>query len=597
MSLNRNLAAAATARIAGDVGRRSHAILTSAKRSIFAGVMLLPVASAQSQDVTGYTDINTTEHTYNNFIGAPVDNSTIDNLKILADITSLTKAANGTDWASWRERASQIRISGSPEFCVGNLSLALSGLGAAYQAGSAGATTLLTLVPTAGALIGAPAKELWVLYKLMPVAGVLSMLLSLGGNIVPMEVNQYERLDSFSYAGMVGSLPEERPTVPTDASSQQGKTEAEVFADEVHARALDSSGSNKSGVITAGIILQLFWLGCILTACWFIQSGSIIVWWCTVSCLCARVSQSRVLADTTQMKPWMYFWYVFVAITSLLDNLAGVPFTRQYTVRVCRAPKVRISDDAPCVIPERKSQPPPKSPDLNGLSKNTPAGPDDITVMTTQLTSSSTAVSDMSGQGGPAGGRYAPIPQGLREGDILDGLERGYNTVGRVVMDHSEPWAAQNNSFYVIISIRGITNGHATLRVCSKFLSIAVFWAGTALFASSTLVTILVAVVVATLTVVAGVFGRVTAMWMASEIMQNKPVIHRVVKHRYEAEQFIEAMLRKPNCLFEILGHLVVDGRCVKRFRRHLRWSKLLGVLAQPYDLTKLAMPHVAKSM
>jgi hypothetical protein len=173
---------------------------------------------------------------------------------------------------------------------------------------------------------------------------------------------------------------------------------------------------------------------------------------------------------------------------------------------------------------------------------------------------------------------------------------RGYNTFGRVVMDHTEPWAAQNNPFYVIISIRGISNSHATLRVFSKFLSIGVFTVGTAMFASSTLITILVATVVSALVLIAGVFGRVTAMWMASEIMQNKPVIHRVVQHRYEAEQFIDAMLRKPNCLFEILGHLIVDGRCVKRYRRHLRWSKMLGVLAAPYDLMRLAMPHISKT-
>jgi hypothetical protein len=131
------------------------------------------------------------------------------------------------------------------------------------------------------------------------------MFLSLGGNIVPMEVNQYERFDSFSYAGMVGSLPEEHVTVPTDASSQKGLTEAEVFANEVYDRAMSHEGSNKSGVITAGIALQLFWPACILAACGFIQNGSILVWWCTVSvrsgwCLDAGSSLHMI-------QPWMYF--------------------------------------------------------------------------------------------------------------------------------------------------------------------------------------------------------------------------------------------------------------------------------------------------
>ena len=101
-------------------------------------------------------------------------------------------------------RAEVIRSSGSRESCVGNLSVALADVGAAYSAGAQGASTLLSLMPTAGALIGAPAKELW-LYKLVPLAGVLSMVISLGGNIVPMEVNQYERVDAFNYQGFIAT--------------------------------------------------------------------------------------------------------------------------------------------------------------------------------------------------------------------------------------------------------------------------------------------------------------------------------------------------------------------------------------------------------
>lgn len=162
-------------------------------------------------------------------------------------------------------------------------------------------------------------------------------------------------------------------------------------------------------------------------------------------------------------------------------------------------------------------------------------------------------------------------PQLLYQGEILTRLERGYNTHGRIVMDQSAPWSASNNPFYVIISVKGISNPHAVLRVFSKFFSVAVFTFGTALFASTTLITILVALTSAALVVIAGVFGRVTAMWMASEIMMNKPVIHRVVKGRVEAELYIEAMLRKPGMCCEILGHVIVDGRCVKRYGNKFR--------------------------
>lgn len=54
-------------------------------------------------------------------------------------------------------------------------------------------TTLLTLLLTAGALIGAPAKKLWVSYKLYPIAGFFSSALALGGSIIPHQVSEYAK--------------------------------------------------------------------------------------------------------------------------------------------------------------------------------------------------------------------------------------------------------------------------------------------------------------------------------------------------------------------------------------------------------------------
>ncbi|KAH8887863.1 hypothetical protein GQ53DRAFT_826852 [Thozetella sp. PMI_491] len=45
----------------------------------------------------------------------------------------------------------------------------------------------------------------WFEYKLCPLAGMLSILLSLGGSIIPMEVSDYENVDAFQYQGMVAT--------------------------------------------------------------------------------------------------------------------------------------------------------------------------------------------------------------------------------------------------------------------------------------------------------------------------------------------------------------------------------------------------------
>lgn len=86
--------------------------------------------------------------------------------------------------------------------------------------------------------------------------------------------------------------------------------------------------------------------------------------------------------------------------------------------------------------------------------------------------------------------RYSTLAeqaQHFNRGEILNRLERGYNTHGRVVMDMNKPWSAANNAFYVIISVRGVSHPHAILRVLSKFLSIGVYTVGT-----SKLITIIV---------------------------------------------------------------------------------------------------------
>ncbi len=125
-----------------------------------------------------------------------------------------------------------------------------------------GANTLLSLIPTAGVLIGAPAKELWVLYKLCPLAGFLAMLLSLGGNIVPADIKEYENVDAFSYQGMV-AVPEHHPVHPRHYEAhidKKNKDEvqakkikaAEKFANQVMDRAMEDPGVRPSR-ISAGV--------------------------------------------------------------------------------------------------------------------------------------------------------------------------------------------------------------------------------------------------------------------------------------------------------------------------------------------------------
>lgn len=210
---------------------------------------------------------------------------------------NVTQFANATDpavqddvevligmfsWRNWSATADAIRNGADRRQCLTNLSLALAAVGPLTQSETSGSSGALTLLPTAGALIGAPTKELWVVFKLMPIAGVLSMLLSLGGNIVPTEASDYELNSStFSYGGMIATHTndEEVEELEDYHSLSSG---AQAFAAKVEARSRDVRGGTRYIRVWYGIILQCVWLGVLLATCWFTQSGSIIVWWCKV---------------------------------------------------------------------------------------------------------------------------------------------------------------------------------------------------------------------------------------------------------------------------------------------------------------------------
>ncbi len=98
--------------------------------------------------------------------------------------------------------------------------------------------------------------------------------------------------------------------------------------------------------------------------------------------------------------------------------------------------------------------------------------------------------------------------------DLLENLKRGYSNDGMIWMDHSKPYSQANNTLYILLSVKGVSTAHASLRVFSKVISIGAFAVGTALFASATLITIMEALVTAAIILCAGIFGRVTVSFL-----------------------------------------------------------------------------------
>ena len=196
------------------------------------------------------------------------------------DVKYLTGAFN---WKYWNQRADGIRHHVDRTQCMVKLNAVLSVIGPLEQASTNASSGALTLLPTAGALIGAPTKELWMLYKLVPVAGVLSMMLSLGGNIVPTEASSYKKEGPrFSYMGLVRTRSNEAEIEEPEEALEEEESDSQVFANMVERRAKDVRGGQRFMRVWIGIILQLFWIGVVMVACWFVGSGSILFWWCKV---------------------------------------------------------------------------------------------------------------------------------------------------------------------------------------------------------------------------------------------------------------------------------------------------------------------------
>jgi hypothetical protein len=301
----------------------------------------------------------------------------------------------------------------------------------------------------------------------------------------------------------------------------------------------------------------------------------------------------------------MLIWYAITIFSSILDNFSGVPFTRTWTIRVWRAPPLAVDEHSPWV----------RQPDPEALAAEAQWGHDEYEVSPNQDSSGNNNYYQHHPSGDNGAGANAPLVNPpalgrrktaaeLQKNDfddpskILDGLDKGYSNNARIRMDLSDSYSQADDAFYVLLSVMGVEPLHAGLRIISKILSIGVFAVSTGLFASAALITIIEALVAASLVLVAGIFGRVVAMSMTSMMIGKigKPVLHKVVANRETAGRYLNAIFGLKDVACEVKGHSIVDGRCVKKLAGPLRLSNILGVLARPFDLSKLAVSGNART-
>ena len=76
---------------------------------------------------------------------------------------------------------------------------------------------------------------------------------------------------------------------------------------------------------------------------------------------------------------------------------------------------------------------------------------------------------------------------------------------------------------------------------------------------------------------------------MASELMKHRPVLHKTVRKDTEAADYINEVLAIQGIVCEVSGHVIINGRCVRRYNKWWTWAHYVGIMAGPYDVAKLA--------
>ncbi|KAH7156356.1 hypothetical protein EDB81DRAFT_840495 [Dactylonectria macrodidyma] len=165
-----------------------------------------------------------------------------------------------------------------------------------------GAARALSLLPTAGALLSAPAREMCIVYRLVSLADLLSVFPSLGGSITPSNVGEYDPAEPFSYGGFMPTtrVTAARPRpifIPPPNSARGNSSFTADTNDPEKGQAEDGSGGGIETGIFFAMTLKLVLVIAMLMPMWYAQRGA-LTWRC------------------------MYFRYLFVTAVSYLTTLA-----------------------------------------------------------------------------------------------------------------------------------------------------------------------------------------------------------------------------------------------------------------------------------
>ncbi|ERF76000.1 hypothetical protein EPUS_08254 [Endocarpon pusillum Z07020] len=417
------------------------------------------------------------------------------------------------DLPAWVTRGGCIRERGHRE-CSRILEAILDSLAKIREAEYASAASVLSLLPTIGALFGPPTSEIWRLKSIVPFGGALAMSLSFGGALMPVNVEDYENAvaKGNTAIGSIISLRRHPPGSQKDVPNIDERLQE--LSNKIRERIdrLESVRPPKKTLIL-GLVVMFILFSMAQAAMAVVEQGGVINFLCSA-------------------RYWMHMWYFLVTLAAFAEDRAHRPFNKTYKL---------------------------------------------------YLSSLSYDVEILGGQ---------PISDYFSTSTATENALKQLKTLRPASMNFfgSSLQTPARNSVIVMVSIVGQQKWEQIGKRLSRVFSVAVFVMGTAVFASATLLSLIMAVVVLTLTLAAGIFGRAIASWIVSNVAGTEPMIHIISGTKEEAYQAIAEILSlKSNdgspFQVEINGQIFINERRVAS----RSWLKvaLFGVLAEPYDIAK----------
>jgi len=165
--------------------------------------------------------------------------------------------------------------------CYERLEKVLGNLNEIRRAEYGGAAGVLSLLPTIGALLGAPTNEIWKLMSIIPFGGGLAMMLSFGGAIMPVKVEDYEHVINKKNIAIGSTISLRHLHMPGQGPQATTEEKLRQLVDRVRQR-LDQRESKR--LPKKYLFMGLTGMGLLLigaqAAMSIVEQGGVIAWFC-----------------------------------------------------------------------------------------------------------------------------------------------------------------------------------------------------------------------------------------------------------------------------------------------------------------------------